>query len=177
MIQPHYSVAICPPKDFTDLVKAMKLELAERIGWFNSKNSEAHVTLNTFIADEAELLIWKNYLTDFCSSADPFEIRLVETGSYANGAFYLAPDHESTENLVQLMKHFHHDAPLKPKTESRDPHLSIARQLSREQLAEANELFGDKQFDLKFMCDNLAIRQFETKKKQYFVESRFMFGK
>jgi len=175
MDKENYSVAICPPKEFTDEIKKMKLELAAHIGWFSSKNAEAHITINTFNADDIGLTQWKNYVTAFCSSISKFEITLVETGTYSNGAFYLAPDHASKEKLVDLMKSFHENAPLEATVKSSDPHLSIARRLRKDQLSIAQELYGNKAFNFKFTCDNLAFRKLDMNIRQYFIESRFAF--
>lgn len=172
----RYSIAICPPDDFVAEGKKMKLRLAESIGWFNSKNSDVHITVNVFECEEGELETWKEFLHDFCKSQTAFEITFTKTGSYSNGAFYLDPDNDCKQKLVSMMKQFHEQAPFHLERTSIDPHLSIARRLKRDQLKKARELFPDSSFNLLFLCDNLAVRKFDSKRKQYFVESRFLFS-
>jgi hypothetical protein len=171
-----YSIAICPPDEFVMQGRLMKQALAEKIGWFNSKNSDVHITINVFNADDSELITWKNYLAEFCRQVVPFEIVFTRTASYPNGAFYLDPDPESKILLMQMMKQFHQQAPVLTEKTSVDPHLSIARRLKPAQLKVAQQLWPDDTFFLKFHCDNIAIRKFDAKRKQYAVESRFYFS-
>jgi 2'-5' RNA ligase len=173
----QFSIAICPPQEFVNEIALMKKELSEKIGWFNSKNSDAHITINVFSADEKELLIWKTYLLDFCRSQHSFEIRFTKTGTFPhNGAFYLEPDPVSKELLLNMMKDFHQHAPVKTDKISLDPHLSIARRLKPKEMDIAFQLWSDKIFDLKFTCDNLTVRKFSSSIKQYSIESRHFFS-
>src|SRR5262245_61345983 len=107
-----YSIAICPPDNIVEEIRQMKERLFAEIGWFASRRSEAHITINLFEADESELQTWKQYLEDFCKTIEPFEIRLTKTGSNSSGAFFLAPDDESAKHLIGLMRKFHEQAPL-----------------------------------------------------------------
>ena len=152
------------------------MTLAAHIGWYPSKNSEAHLTINVFEAEENELVKWKKYAVEFCKSLCPFEIRLLKTGSYANGAFYISPDEPSSICLKEMMIDFHRRSPLAAGSTPKDPHMSIARQLKKEQLQDANELWGNRHFDQHFLCDNIALRKFDVNKKQYSVEERFYFN-
>jgi 2'-5' RNA ligase len=172
-----YSIAVCPPEEFVDAVSSMKKKLSEQIGWFNSKNSEAHITFNVFMADEGEIQTWENYLAGFCRSIQPFDISFFKTGTFPrNGAFYLDPEDRAKEHLIAVMKKFHQSAPYKIEKTSLDPHLSIARRLKPDQIKAAKELWPDETFSLKFNCNNLAVRKFNNKMKQYAVEKRFDFG-
>jgi 2'-5' RNA ligase len=171
-----FSVAIYPPNAVIEEFRRLKDSLAEYIGWFNSKNSDAHITINLFFADEEELAIWKNYLVRFCSNQFPFEISLVKTGFYPNGAFYLSPDDNARKILVELMKSFNKSAPLKGETKSTDPHMSIARKLNKNQLDIADKLLSDREYNISFTCGDIVLRRFDEKKRQYVIDSRYGFS-
>jgi 2'-5' RNA ligase len=173
----HYSIAICPPPETVVLIRGLKKELEAKIGKYPSRNSEAHITFNVFQAGEHELAEWEKYLAEFCSKAKPFTIRLNAIGSFeGNGAFFLAPDKPSADTLISLMQQFHQTALVEREDSLPEPHLSIARQLDKEQLKTAYALFEMRALDIEFLCDNLAIRQFNPKIGQYEVYKRFGFG-
>jgi hypothetical protein len=171
-----YSFAVCPPDETVAWFREKKDELASHIGWYPSKNSAAHITINVFEADDKELVYWKKYASEFCGAEVPFQVMLVKTGSYSSGAFYLSPDHASVELLKTMMNKFNDHAPFSEAKISDDPHISIARRLKAEQLKVANELWGAQRFDRHFLCDNIALRKFDVRKKQYTIEQRFYFG-
>lgn len=176
-MKPKYSVAICPPVEIVDQVMFMKAELAERIGWFPSKNSHAHITFNVFEADDSEIGAVRKYLEQFCRSAVSSEVRFPTTGSYSNGAFYLSPDAGSHLYIKELMRRFHSGFPLKSGVEkSTDPHMSIARRLKKPDLEAANQLFGERNIGVGFLCDRLSVRMFDEDKKQYRIDCEFIFG-
>ncbi|WP_431242086.1 hypothetical protein ACQ9BO_19415 [Flavobacterium sp. P21] len=50
-----YSVVIHPSDNGIDSVKVMKDYLKSKIGWFNSCNSVAHITICEFKIDESQL--------------------------------------------------------------------------------------------------------------------------
>lgn len=173
----QYSIAICPPPETVEFVRGFKKELEARIGKYPSRNSEAHITFNVFRADENELLLWENYLTEFCSKLKPFPIRLIAVGSFErNGAFFLSPDKSSAQGLTSLMQQFHQTAPGERDDSLPEPHMSIARQLDKEQLRTAYDLFASRTLDIEFVCDNIAIRKFNPGIGQYEVYKRFAFG-
>jgi hypothetical protein len=58
---------------------------------------------------------------------------------------------------------------------SHDPHMSVARQIKDKQQIAA-EVFGSREIDIRFWCDRLSLRQFDTVKRQYFIDSEFLFG-
>lgn len=47
-----YSVVFMPDLQTIEAVKQLKLLLADKIGWFNSKNSLAHFTIFEFLEEE-----------------------------------------------------------------------------------------------------------------------------
>jgi len=101
----------------------------------------------------------------------------LDRGSPYQKAFCLFPDESSKKVLIPIMKQFQKGKPFQPEGKSVDPHMSIARQLTPEQINVAVELFSNRSFDIKFICDNLAIRKFNPGIKQYEFYKRFDFGK
>lgn len=174
-MQALYSIAIHPSEEIISLVKSMKEELAEAIGWFNSKNSVAHITINEFEADTVSIERIKKQLFQICDAFEPIDIHFDAYGSYPNnGAFFLAPDGDSKEGLKAIMKSINDSLRVKAMFKSSDPHLSIARRLTPEKTVVANDMFTS--IDLRFLCDSVVIRKFNTERKQFDVMDTFRFN-
>lgn len=171
-----YWVGICPPKDIVDYVDILKLELKEKIGWYHSVNSKAHITFFEFFNTGEKLAAIEYYLVEFCSNISPFEIRLSTINSFQK-AFCLFPDECSKGVLIPVMKQFQKGKPFRPDGKSVEPHMSIARLLTPEQINVAVELFSHRTFNSKFICDNLTIRKFNPEMGQYEIYKQFEFGK
>lgn len=168
---PLYSVVIAPPEEIINEVAAMKQQLKDSIGFYHSCNSLAHVTINLFEGNEQTLEKWERYLDNFTSANSPFFVHFNKTGYFGNGAFFIAPDENSKIGLVNMMKEFHKGFPAVGFGKSKEPHISIGRQLKEEQLAIAKELFPA--VDLSFNCNDLVIRKFNEERKQYDIYKRF----
>lgn len=169
-----YSVAIHPSGEIIALVKSMKEQLAAAIGWFNSKNSIAHITINEFEADENVLAIVKKQLTAICDVLEPAAVHFEGFGTYpANGAFFISPDEASKMALKAIMKRINDSLRVSAKFKSNDPHLSIARRLTPEKIETAHQLFTT--LEMNFVCDSVVIRKFNPEKKQFEVTDTFLF--
>jgi len=168
-----YSLVIQPPETILALVKSMKEQLATEVGWFNSKNSVGHITICEFQATDAVVQSIKNQISKLCDALSPAEVYLNEFGSFPNGAFFIAPDSDSKAILKYIMKRFHKSIHIRNIQKSDNPHLSIARRLSPENLVKANHLLTS--IDLKFVCTSVVLRQFDENKKQFFVIDSFEF--
>jgi 2'-5' RNA ligase len=171
-----YWIGICPPPNVVDYVNVYKLDLKEKIGWYHSVNSKAHITFFEFFNASAKLEAIEKYLIEFCSNLKAFEVHLNKAGHYHN-AYCLFPEDTSKEILVPIMKQFQRGKPFQPDGKSVDPHMSIARLLTSEQMNAAIELFGSRTFDTRFICANLTIRKFNPDIGQYEIYKRFEFGK
>lgn len=175
----RYSVAIVPPEVVIEEVRQLKQNLRLQIGWYRSVNALAHITFNVFEADTAMLLRYESYVAGFAAQQAPVSLRFDHTGSFSNGAFFLAPDDVSDLLLLQMMHTFHQQWPL-PADKSRKlyksftPHMSIGRALSVEHLATAGNIIPEA--DIRFVCDNIVIRRFNESRKQYDIYQRFPFG-
>ncbi|PWA08705.1 2'-5' RNA ligase family protein [Flavobacterium laiguense] len=168
-----YSLVIHPPEAILILVKSMKEQLATEVGWFNSKNSVGHITICEFKATDAAIEKIKIQINRLCETLSPVEILLNEFGAFPNGAFFIAPDKDSKTNLKHIMKRFNQSLRIPNMLKSDNPHLSIARRLTPENLIKANHLFTT--IDLNFVCDSVVLRQFDENIKQFFVTDTFEF--
>lgn len=173
-MEKKYSVVIQPSENGIEMIKTMKEELAEKIGWFNSKNAVAHITICEFTIDESQLQKYKQKLHKTCDSFTPFQVYLDHFGAYdIAGAFYIAPNEASKSALKPIMKKIQESLkPLKLK-KSNDPHISIGRKLTPENLKIASTLFTT--VDIDFLCKEIVLRELEPH-KQFFVIDAFAFG-
>lgn len=169
-----YSLVIHPPEDILILVKTMKEQLASKVGWYNSKNSVGHITICEFKATETAIESIKKQISTLCDSLTPATVHLNSFGSFPNGAFFIAPDKNSKKDLKHIMKRFNKSLQIQGIKKSDNPHLSIARRLSPENLIKANHLFTE--IDLYFVCDSVVLRQFDENIKQFFVTDTFPFN-
>lgn len=156
-------------------VRKMKDFLRSKIKWYNSCNSEAHITICEFTIDESQLDSIKKKLIKICDSFTPFTVYLNDFGCYENaGAFYIAPDKDSENNLKPIMKKIQETLKSLKLKKSNDPHMSIARRLTPENLKTATELFTT--IEMNFLCDSVVLREFDPVVKQFFVLDTFPFG-
>lgn len=152
----------------------MKELLASKIGWFNSKNSVAHITICEFKIAEKELEKIKTKLLKISDTFTPFQVHLDHFSAYENGAFFIAPNEESKINLKPIMKKTQDALQLSNLMKSNDPHMSIGRRLTSESIKIATNLFTT--IDIDFLCENIVLREFDPIKKQFFVLDTFSFG-
>lgn len=173
-MEKHYSVVLYPSVDVIQVIKNMKELLASKIGWFNSKNSVAHITICEFKTSEKELEKIKTKLLRSADSFTPFNVHLDHFDTYTNGAFYIAPNQESDDLLEPIMKKTQQALRMYNLVKSNTPHLSIGRRLTPESINIAHHLFTSVALD--FLCDSLVLREFDPVKKQFFVIDRFSFN-
>lgn len=168
-----------PGPEITQQVADMKLQFRTAIGRsYGSANAEAHISLDGFEADEND---YPYLLADYrriISELTPFEIQFVGFGDFDKGnfsAFYINPTQESSDAIRErsgaVMTLF--DKKLKKQytrkwaDESKNPHMSVGRRLTREWISLAYSLFSD--YEASFLCDSFAIRKFNEKRRQYDV--------
>ena len=169
-----YSAAICPPEHIVDAVAALKERLAGDIGWFTSKNAKAHITINTFeIQRQDEIEAVKRYLKEWVQYECSGSLVFSSFATYPNGAFFITPNAPSKVFLQKMFRRCNIGFPL-PAIKSSDPHMSIARRLNQDQLGVAYELFASSE-NLHFVCDRISLRKFDSNKKQYIIESEYLF--
>lgn len=174
IMQNTYSIVFQPTPEIVAEVKILKERLANEIGWYNSKNSVAHVTIGEFSAAEEQLELIKKQLTRIADSLTAVNITLDHYGSYPNGAFFIAPNAISKQALVPIMKRFQKETRFTITHKSADPHLSIARKLTAEKILIANELFDT--VAMHFLCDAVILRKFDPDAKQFEMVASFPFN-
>jgi 2'-5' RNA ligase len=173
-MEKKYSVVIYPSQEVIDAVKTMKDYLKIKIDWYSSCNSTAHITICEFTIDDSQIDKFKQKLAKICDTFLSFQVYLDHFGSYESGAFYIAPNEESKMNLKPIMKKVQETLkPLKLK-KSDDPHMSIGRKLTPENLKIASELFTTIEID--FLCKEIVLRELDPIKRQFFVIDTFSFG-
>lgn len=174
MASKTYSLAFCPPIEIVELVRQRKQLLMSRIGWYHSANSLAHITVASFTATNAELALVSQFAENFCAKRSSLLVHFDRYGTYANGAFFLAPDERSHGILVSIMKDFNRKMPLRAIS-STDPHMSIARALDMLNLLYARMLFSKMPPDLSFRIDGLSLRRLDETRGQYNIVAHFPF--
>lgn len=173
-MQNRYSIVISPPADIIALVKSLKEELAEEIGWFHSKNSLAHLTINEFMATDIEIREIKRQLTFVCHNLKSTSVHFDKYDNYPNGAFFIAPDEESKNSLKEILKQINASLHVKTLFENDAPHISVARQLKPKEIVTAYHKF--RLINFSFISDSLVLRRFNRKIKQFEITDRFEFN-
>ncbi|WP_316784301.1 DUF4172 domain-containing protein [Pedobacter frigiditerrae] len=162
-----YSVVIMPDENGLNKVKGWKDDLKTKIDWYNSSNSKAHITISEFLTDEDEIVDIINHLKEIAGYESPIHLNFEGVSSYPNGAVFLAPDKPTKETLTDLMKRIQKNLNIKKSYHSKDPHISIGRKLTEENVTIALEMF--KEAKLEFDCTSIVLRKFNPVKKQYDV--------
>lgn len=167
-----YSVVFMPDLQTIEAVKQMKLLLADKIGWFNSKNSLAHFTIFEFFEDDLQEDKFCAQLDRIASEINSFNMQCDAFDWFDNGAFYIKPNEVSSTKMSELMKQvLKESTQIKKTITNTNPHLSIARRLSPEKLKIAQELFTS--INLNFQITHLTLRKFDEKLKQFTLYKEF----
>lgn len=174
-----YSLAIMPPPPIAEHVRGFKQDYRNVIGKsYGSANADGHISLDGFDAAEADYPLILAEYTRLVSPLTPFQLNFSGFADFdrANfSAFYIKPTEEASnairERAQAIMKAF--DKKFKKQymqkwaDESKNPHMSIGRRLTREWIALAYTIFTD--YEAGFLCDSFAIRKYNEKRRQYDV--------
>lgn len=166
---PKYSIVIAPPQVGIDYVATLKDELNAVIGWYNSRNSKAHITISEFTADKDELVKMMAKLKEIASYENPMHLHFEGVGNYVNGAVFLKSNEATKIEVSDLMKRIQKKLNIKNAYHSKDPHISIGRKLNEENVQMALKMFAKAKLD--FNCNHLTLRRFNPDLKQYEVFS------
>src|SRR5690606_28862711 len=110
-----------------------------------------------------------------CDSFTPFPVYLDHFSFYENsGAYFIAPNEVSKNNLKPIMKKVQDNLKSLQLKKSDDPHLSIGRRLTPENLTIASQLFTT--IAIHFLCNEIVLRELDPVKKQFFVIDSFSFN-
>lgn len=169
----RYSIVFHPPLEIIEQVEVLKSDLGSAIGWFPSRNSKAHITIQEFMVDESKLKLIVKQLERCCNSLQPTTLKFNAFDHFNNGAFYIKPAMESATILTALMKQIQKTVPTPNTHRGTNPHLTIARRLSPENIIIAHQIL--KPIEITFLCDTVALRQFNASQKQFEVIQLFPF--
>lgn len=173
-----YSIALIPPPHIIQLFDDMKNQLFEKIEWFKSRNSKAHITIIEFYATEEQLQNIISKILKISDSIISVDVTFDHFDSFPNGAFYVAPDAASKDKLAVIMKRFHEAvkiiSPTNRIAKSDNPHLTIGRQLDELELKTAKELFQEINFS--YHCKSVSIRVFNENRRQYDLFETYTFN-
>jgi len=162
-----YSVVFHPSETVIEAVKELKEQLSAKIGWFPSKNSLAHVTICEFEYEDETYENIKSRIANYCRYQNPFGVTFNAFGNYTNGAFFIAPNTESKIKMTEILKEIPKQIQFPVNHKSSEPHISIGRKLTEDQIKIAYRLFDA--VNLNFICNGITIRIFNSERKQYDV--------
>jgi 2'-5' RNA ligase len=175
----NYSLAIMPSATILQDVAEMKQQLKTAIGKsYGSANADGHISLDGFEASEEDYPYILAEYRRIVSELDPFDIVFSGFDDFDRGnfsAFYIKLTEDSSDKIRErtavIMKAF--DKKIKKQymrkwaDESKNPHMSIGRRLSREWIALAHSIFTN--YEASFHCNAFAIRKYNDKRRQYDV--------
>lgn len=167
-----YSVVISPPPAIIEFIaEQYKKPLEKEIGWYNSINAKAHITIFEKHADADELVLLIKSIHHFCAQQFPQEVQFTRFDTFPSGAFFIEPDKPSKRYLDTLIKSF-------IKFQGETPsvvhaHMSIGRKLDASKIVKALALFSAEQPNILFFCDNIALRKLDEGKKQFEIVETF----
>lgn len=174
-----FSLAIMPPPPIAEDVRGFKRDYRDAIGKsYGSANADGHISLDGFDAAEADYPLILAEYKKLITPLTPFQLNFSGFGDFdrANfSAFYIRPTEASCDAIRErtqaIMKGF--DKKLKKQymqkwaDESKNPHMSIGRRLTREWIVLAYTIFTE--YEAGFLCDTFAIRKYNEKRRQYEV--------
>lgn len=172
---PYTFSIIFYPKDQTlNAVKNLKSNLTSQINDYASQNSLAHITIAGFEANESQLLGVSEYLTKFVKNEVAFTalFNQFSCSTFSKGAVFL-PSGNYKSRIHTITKKVRKMISITKMSVISNPHVSIGRELSEEQLNVAHEMFNDESFE--FECCQIALREFNTERGQYDIKETFTF--
>jgi 2'-5' RNA ligase len=172
-----YSIVVFPSIEKSEEVKLLKQILRNKINWFHSCNSAAHVTIIE-LQTEIDYLMYIEQIRQFCNTVNPRIIKFNSFNSFKySGAFYIAADERSKSYLDKIIIDLHNILCFQTEKLEVNSHMTIARKLKPNEMEITWKLFSNIPIDLKFVCDALYVRRFNQDTKQYSdVVEKISFG-
>jgi len=168
----QFSVAIIPPIEIINEIALFKERLFYAIGNYKSKNSEAHISLNSFQTDFTGEEAIKIFLKDFTDRQSSFPVKFNRINSFPH-SFFIEPDENSNILLNALMRSFHKASPKFKCKKYYKPHITIGRHLNPTQIKVAFELINSVNID--FQCNNVSLRKKRQEDHQFRIVEQFWF--
>ena len=159
-----YFIAVYPPQEIIDEIKAFKTDLALHYGNSKALNNDAHITL--FPPFSRDLELESDIHTAFQkidTHIPPFEIMLNGFGSFPNPknpVLYVKP--ELNENLNVLHQNVIRQFSFNKYSFS--PHMTVGyRDLTFENYQKAWEIYQDKEYKTNFLVDKILLLRHDGK--------------
>ena len=172
---PEYSLVVFPTPTQIAQIASYKQLLKERIKWFNSVDSAAHITIIQF-TDDLELALYIDRVRKFCKTSMPQNVTFNSLGEFENaGTLYIAPDENSKLYLDSLITNLHTFLGLPIQKDNVNAHISIGRKIYGERLKAAREFFKNIDIRFQFDCDAIHVRKFNGKQYGDIIE-KISFG-
>lgn len=167
---PLYSLVIFPSQEQMDQIRSYKQLLKDRIGWYNSVDSVAHITIIQF-RNDLEFSLFIDQVRDFCKVFSPQNAVFNSWGKFDySGTFYLAPDPLTKNYLDSLIIDLHGFLNFPIDKTQINAHISIGRKLFNGKLQLAEELFNNTIPNSIFTCDALYVRKFDGRQYSEIIE-------
>lgn len=161
---PLYSLVILPTIEQQNLIKSFKKSLEDNIGWFDSTNSDAHITIIN-LENELTFELYINQIKDFCKTIIPQKVRFDSLDSFSHHTFFISPDEKSQLYLNNIIIDMHKSIGFDIK--NTHAHMTIARGLDLEKMKKAQDRFNTTEINFELICDSIYVRKFNEKTKQY----------
>ncbi len=172
-----FNLAICPPKEVVAQVRSLKKELESHIGPYSARNSEAHITFDLFLLDEASLSFCEEQLHDFATTQKPFKLGFHSFSCFKESrTVFLEPVDGSAYLITELFHAYKKATKLPGQLNQITPHMTIGKGIEPEMFEAALVLFNQRKVEIDFICNNLALRRFIPAKGQYEIWKRFHFA-
>jgi 2'-5' RNA ligase len=170
-----YSFVFQPCEKGIQLVQSIKESLKNKIGWFSSCHSMAHITICEYHADQEMLSHIKKQVVDVLKFEQSQYVYFDEYQVFPQkGTFYIAPALKSKQFLKKKIEAITKIDFATELYKSEEPHLTVARKLDQEALAIASENL--RTVDLDFFCSSIFLRKFNPVRKQYDIIEELKFG-
>lgn len=179
MKDPLFFIAILPDKQIQDEVTGFKQFCAERFGARHSLTSPPHITIvPPFGWPKPQLQVLKDALDDFVVDHTPFDIQLVNFGSFPPRVLFvgIGPNKQLAKMAGNLAIHLKETIGLE-QTSSHgfNPHMTIAhRDLQKEVFPNAWAYFSKQTYQRTFTAEGLTFLRYGQ--GQWELEETFFFS-
>lgn len=172
---PEYSLVAFPALPHIELVKYWKRILKDKIDWFASCDSKAHVSIMEF-QDATKLEHYRRCIRTYCKTVVPTEVTFNKF-TFGNGTFFIQPDRFSNDCINKVIRELH--IAIDKNGQKPSAHMSIARKLSPDKMQITSEMFKTVTVNFSFLFDALHLRKFSAETGQYseIVEVFYFSGK
>ena len=170
-----YMSAICPEGEAKERAALEKEQLYSVVNYqYPSYKSLGHITIERFEADE-ELLTWRRDRLRTFASEMSRQVLIFNAFNWFDNSrtIFVAPDAKSKLWLKNMGDVYSESvAPIVRF----NPHLTVGRGIAPHLFEKAKEFFADKPVNISFNCTNIALRRFNSARRQFDVVERFYFG-